>query len=143
MTDQDKKKIQEAIREIDSTLSYNPADNLTTYGEALKTLVKSAQSLLSGEDDLTAAYMCGFEKGKDSVKAGENENELKILRREIMTKFAEELGLLINRHSKENDSNTPDYILAQYLQGCLSVFNVAVQQRENWYRRDPRPTLEK
>ena len=46
----------------------------------------------------------------------------------------------INRHSAENASNTPDYILAQYLIACLSAFNVATQQRETWYGRDPRPT---
>ena len=54
--------------------------------------------------------------------------------------FEEELELLINRHSKENESNTPDFILAQYMAGCLAVFNTAVQQRELWYGRDPRPT---
>jgi hypothetical protein len=47
---------------------------------------------------------------------------------------------LLNSCSAENDSNTPDFILAQYLMGCLAAFNVAVQQRENWYGRDPRPT---
>jgi hypothetical protein len=45
----------------------------------------------------------------------------------------------INYHSAENDSNTPDYILAQYLLGCLAAFNMAVQQRETWYGRDARP----
>ena len=54
--------------------------------------------------------------------------------------FEEELESLINRHSKENESNTPDFILAQYIAGCFAVFNTAVQQRERWYGRDPRPT---
>ena len=40
---------------------------------------------------------------------------------------------------KENESNTPDFILAQYLESCLTAFNTATQQRENWYGRDPRP----
>lgn len=39
----------------------------------------------------------------------------------------------INHHSAENESNTPDWILAQYLLACLAAFNTAVQQRENWY----------
>ena len=55
--------------------------------------------------------------------------------------FRQELESVINKHSKENESNTPDYILAQYLSGCLAVFNIAVQQREAWYGRDPRPSL--
>lgn len=53
--------------------------------------------------------------------------------------FEEELQNLINRYSQENGSNTPDFILAQYLAGCLSAFNQAVQQRETWYGRDARP----
>ena len=56
-------------------------------------------------------------------------------------KFQKELESLINEHSIENASNTPDFILAQYLSGCLSAFTVAIQQRENWYGRDPRPTM--
>ena len=53
--------------------------------------------------------------------------------------FKEELCGLINRASKENASNTPDFILAQYLENCLTTFETATQQRENWYGRDPRP----
>lgn len=51
-----------------------------------------------------------------------------------------EIAATLNRASAENESNTPDYILAQYLMGCLAAFNTAVQQRENWYGRDPRPS---
>lgn len=51
----------------------------------------------------------------------------------------QELTRLLNCYSQENASNTPDYILAQYLLGCLGAFNTAVQQRETWYGRDARP----
>lgn len=47
--------------------------------------------------------------------------------------FQRELQQLINRHSMENLSNTPDMVLAAYLQSCLDAFNAAVQQRDNWY----------
>ncbi len=56
-----------------------------------------------------------------------------------MAEFLGELEHLINRHSKENESNTPDFILAQYLEGCLKVFNTAVQKRETWYGRNTIP----
>lgn len=56
-----------------------------------------------------------------------------------MTTFEKELQHLINRNSIENGSNTPDFILAQYLQGCLNAFTTAIQQRETWYGRDARP----
>lgn len=49
--------------------------------------------------------------------------------------FQKELQHLINRHSQENASNTPDFILAQYLVSCLLALNLAVQQRETWYGR--------
>lgn len=45
----------------------------------------------------------------------------------------------LNRFSAENASNTPDWILAQFLLGCLAAWNQGVQQRETWYGRDPRP----
>ncbi len=52
----------------------------------------------------------------------------------------EDIRSVVNRYSAENASNTPDFILAQYLETCLAAFNVAVQQRETWYGRDARPT---
>ena len=54
--------------------------------------------------------------------------------------FISELRNLINKHSMENASNTPDFILAQYLTDCLQAWNQATQQRETWYGRDARPT---
>lgn len=60
-----------------------------------------------------------------------------------MNNFLDELETLLNRYSQENASNTPDFILAQYLNGCLSIFNTAIQQRETWYGRDARPTENK
>ncbi len=47
---------------------------------------------------------------------------------------------LLNRHSAENASNTPDFVLAQYLLTCLGAFNAACRQRDEWYGRNPRPT---
>ena len=54
--------------------------------------------------------------------------------------FEKELEEVINRHSQENGSNTPDFILAQYLASCLAAWNAGVQQRETWYGRDARPS---
>jgi hypothetical protein len=39
--------------------------------------------------------------------------------------------------SQENESNTPDFILAEYLLRSLQAFNVAVVHREKWYGRAP------
>ena len=53
--------------------------------------------------------------------------------------FEKELERLINKYSMENGSNTPDFILAEYLRSCLSAFNVAVTKREEWYGRSVMP----
>jgi hypothetical protein len=57
-----------------------------------------------------------------------------------MGSFEQELQQLINKYSLENASNTPDFILAQFLEACLHAFNAAVQQRETFYGRDARPS---
>lgn len=46
--------------------------------------------------------------------------------------FHRELSSLLNRFSKENDSDTPDFILAEYLRGCLELYNKAVNQKKEW-----------
>lgn len=50
--------------------------------------------------------------------------------------FRIELEKLINRESMENGSNTPDFVLCIYLEGCLRVFDAAVMAREKYYGRD-------
>ena len=47
--------------------------------------------------------------------------------------FRRELMVLINKHSKENGSDTPDFILAEYLIECLRVFDKTVKLRTEWY----------
>ncbi len=49
------------------------------------------------------------------------------------SKFQEELAELINKHSKENESNTPDFLLAEFLCKCLEAFNKAVNARKVWH----------
>lgn len=56
-----------------------------------------------------------------------------------MSELEKKIEKAINSVSAENASNTPDYILAQYLMACLAAFNTATQQRETWYGRDARP----
>lgn len=48
--------------------------------------------------------------------------------------FQKELAVLINKYSMENGSNTPDFILAEYLCECLVAFNRATNRRTHWYR---------
>jgi len=52
-----------------------------------------------------------------------------------MSKFRKQLEVLINQNSLENGSNTPDFILAEYLENCLKAFDYAILQRTSWYRK--------
>lgn len=55
--------------------------------------------------------------------------------------FRKELEILINRHSMEGGSNTPDFILAEFFADVLTVFDRTVQAREKWYGREPEPEV--
>ena len=50
--------------------------------------------------------------------------------------FRKELEALINRYNMESNSNTPDFILAEYLNTCLTAFDEAVNKRNKWYGQD-------
>ena len=56
-----------------------------------------------------------------------------------MESFERQLINLINSCSVENDSGTPDFILAQYLVACLDAFNKATQRRELFYNIGEKP----
>lgn len=51
--------------------------------------------------------------------------------------FEKELEKLLNTFSQENRSNTPDFILANYIQQCLTAFNSSINQRDRWYNFEP------
>ena len=44
-----------------------------------------------------------------------------------------QLADAINRYCVENDSNTPDFILAEFIVDCLDAFSKASRSRENWF----------
>lgn len=47
--------------------------------------------------------------------------------------FEKELESLINRCCLENASDTPDFILMEYLVHCLNAFNTGITARDKWY----------
>ena len=54
-----------------------------------------------------------------------------------MNALRKDIESAINAHCAENGSNTPDFILAEYLTASLSAFDAAVDARERWYGRTP------
>jgi hypothetical protein len=51
----------------------------------------------------------------------------------------EDIARIINRRSRENVSNTPDFILASFLHDCIVAFEIRVRDRDKWYGILPRP----
>ena len=49
--------------------------------------------------------------------------------------FRKELETLINYYSMENGSNTPDFLLAEYLVMQLHLWDQFVTRREQWFGR--------
>lgn len=52
-----------------------------------------------------------------------------------MSNLRKEIENVINCNSAENGSDTPDFILAEYLTDCLTAYDKAVVAREKWYGR--------
>lgn len=50
-----------------------------------------------------------------------------------MSDIKKEIEQVINKYSRENVSNTPDFILALYLMDCLEAYENASQRREKWF----------
>lgn len=51
--------------------------------------------------------------------------------------FKEDLAYLINYYSCENGSDTPDFILAEYIDRCLRAFEWTTRRRDRWYKFRP------
>lgn len=48
--------------------------------------------------------------------------------------LTEELASLLNRHNVDNWANTPDYILAEHLMGCLRQYRATLETNRQWHR---------
>lgn len=56
----------------------------------------------------------------------------------VTPELREDLRKVINRHSLENGSNTPDFVLADFLVEQLNLWNKFTSIREKWHGRpDP------
>lgn len=83
---------------------------------------RNADPRIDSPVDCEAAKMSNA--ARDLIKNGE-----------ISKRFLGDLTQLLNTHCLENSSNTPDFILAEYLCECLRQFNATMRKRERWYGR--------
>lgn len=49
------------------------------------------------------------------------------------TELEKKLAGLINAECRENDSNTPDFLLSEFMMSCLDAFELANNKREVWF----------
>jgi hypothetical protein len=56
-----------------------------------------------------------------------------IIKEAKMEEFEKDLTVLINKHSVESESDTPDFVLAKYLVKCLQAYELTVVRRDEWY----------
>jgi len=49
--------------------------------------------------------------------------------------FKKGLAGLINKYNIENVSETPDFLLANFLESCLAAFELTTIRREGWHRK--------
>lgn len=62
--------------------------------------------------------------------------------KEAPSSFEDALRNLINNYCKENDSNTPDFILAKYVERQLDTLTTLILERDKWYGYIPFASLE-
>lgn len=53
-----------------------------------------------------------------------------------MEKFKKELEILINKHSIENVSDMPDFIMAEMLIGIIQIVGKAAKKNLDWHGCD-------
>ena len=64
------------------------------------------------------------------VRAGQNKGCAMPEITDYRAPFESELRAMLNRYGKDTETDTPDYILAEYLERCLSAFDIAVTTRD-------------
>ena len=103
--------------------------------EILKIKTKNTVNIVEGSSLYKAVISAMRYYAKQEVEAGQQETI--VMPHQYLDKlFQDELEELINRYCQENESNTPDFILAEYMKKCLDAFNESVHRREAWYGRE-------
>lgn len=51
--------------------------------------------------------------------------------------IVDDLKALINRYSIENESNTPDFILAQFIREVMKAYATGLSARDKWFGFEP------
>lgn len=105
---------------------------------ALAALTVSPQVQINGEM-VNGSFMTPDEmlhELEDAAKDVFQDYDTQHLQFQEPESFVDKISSVINQHSKENCSNTPDFVLANYLNDCLEAFNKASNAREKWFGKN-------
>lgn len=92
------------------------------------------------------AQLISWQKGIDSMNVADLRklidsvwnlfNELRptptIMKKEEKKSFEDELKFLINKHSMDSESNTPDFVLTKHLIECLKLYNETIKAKNKF-----------
>lgn len=97
------------------------------------------RAYLTKHDPQPGGYYVGYDDGYVSVSPAEAFEGGYTRLPKYESGFEREITSAINRCSVENESNTPDFILAAFLRACLTAFAAASRAREKWYGKELKP----
>ncbi len=55
--------------------------------------------------------------------------------------FKQDLTKLLNKYNRENQSDTPDFILARFILDSVKAFDAAARVRDVWYEHHCAPAM--
>ena len=124
------KEIGEAIEVLSKAMNDDPSYAWSWYSSLVMSYVDAGGDKEIGEAAAKDFLNVCFDVDADRLlEIAEEEDE----EEEKTPLFLDALETLINRYSLENESDTPDYILAEYVANCLTTFSEAVRERDAWH----------
>lgn len=107
-------------------------DNKTRCESRLKQLQNIMELISEIDKDLKKYEPIDSDNNKLSGDIRYFNKSLYTKKKSDYNKFRGEIEKIINKNSMENESDTPDFILAEYLTNCLINFDEIVKKRDNW-----------
>lgn len=114
----------------EATISYNRQSPIGGWLVNIKKLASGDEALLVNQ---------WFEAGSMESAVGLAYEQVSRWVKPDPPRFEDEIAKVINGFSRENRSNTPDWILANFIERCLVAWEVATCDRDHWYRLAPGP----
>lgn len=92
-------------------------------------MLNAAMAILTTEYEPQIEFMVTYKKVVEVAKKITGDKP-------VISEFEKNLEHLINKHSMENKSDTPDFILAEFLRKILDNYGDTVRARDKWFGVD-------